>query len=99
MSGAVSIGTIAVGAAAAVGGAVLAKSLAPKPPSLAEPPKPTPAPAGEAATKTPGAQSLRRKNAAVEGGPMGSSSGTLLTGPAGVNTDSLSLGKTTLLGG
>jgi hypothetical protein len=70
-------------------------ALAPKIPQLGSPPQPEQPPPSQAA-QLPDQQLLRKRmQAAMLGaGPMS----TMLTGPRGVATSSLNLGKNTLLG-
>ncbi|CAB5512503.1 hypothetical protein LMG26857_01793 [Achromobacter anxifer] len=91
--------TIALGAAALAGGAVLSSAMAPKTPSVAPTaPVQPPTKQGE---KAPDADQLRRKNGGnlIDTGPGASSGSTLLTGPGGIDSEGLSLNKNTLLGG
>lgn len=97
-----SAGTAAALATAtgALGGGLLAgKVLSPKQPdtpaSVAQPPEKPPAPA-----KQPDRQALDGANAAagLPGGPLAGNASTFLTGPGGVPTGSLDLGRNTLLG-
>lgn len=81
--------------AAIVGGVVAAK-MAPDMPEMPAPGEPQKPPQ---ASKAPDAGSLRRQNTGGAGGMTGTSSGTMLTGPGGVSTGALSLGRNTLLGG
>lgn len=98
MSGATTATALTVGAAA-LGGAVLAQTLAPKPKippaaAAATTPEQPPLPAAASATaKTPTMPQFRKQNAVAEG-----ANSTLLTGPEGVSNDLLNLGKNTLLG-
>jgi hypothetical protein len=64
------------------------------------PPPPAPPPPPKQQEKPPEADVYRGKNqAAQEGGMSAGPSSTLLTGPEGVDPNSLELGKSTLLGG
>lgn len=76
-----------------LGGQVL-KSMQPKPPPIPQPEKPP------QATKAPDRTAMLAANtaAAMPGGAMRGNSGTFLTGPAGIDSMSLNLGRNTLLG-
>lgn len=50
------------------------------------------------ASKSPDVQALKRLNAGVNNGVNATSSSTLLTGPTGIDTSQLSIGRNTLLG-
>lgn len=75
---------------------VATAALAPKPPKAAEPAAPPAPVAPPQASTAPVAATYEaaNANAALSAGP----SSTLLTGPSGVSSDSLDLGKNTLLG-
>ncbi len=99
--------TIAMSVAAVAGGALLASSMSPKTPNVS-PTAPTPPPAPptpeqeeKQAARTPDVEQLRAKNSGnrIDTGPGASSGSTLLTGPDGIDSDSLPLKKNTLLGG
>lgn len=96
MSGAIATG-IAVSVAGAAAGALISKALAPKPQKPADPAQ-LAAPAQQ--TKAPDVNAYKTKNAnAALAGPNAGAASTLLTGASGIDTDSLNLGKNTLLGG
>lgn len=95
MSGAISATSLAYGAAAAaIGGTLLSKALAPKAPKAQAPAAP---PTPPQAAKVPDEQ-VRRATAAAATGMGGGQSSTMLTGASGIGTGSLTLGKSTLLG-
>jgi len=84
----VSLSTLAMTAAGAVGSSVLSNAMSPKMPGA--PQAPTAPPASQAA-QTPDEAARRRKTPA-----MGAA--TELTGPAGLDMSGLALGKNSLLG-
>lgn len=102
MSGGISLTTVAsvVTAAAAVGSAAYTLSQgAPKAPAIAAPPTP---PQMASAPDAQGTLASVQAGGAAPGGgggPGGGVASTLLTGGAGVDPATLSLGKNTLLGG
>lgn len=71
----------------ALAGKLLKPVMPPPPPNPAAPPQ---------ASKAPNAQGIKRQNAEAEA--AGGANNTLLTGPGGISTDLLNLGKNTLLG-
>lgn len=75
------------------GGALLGQAMKPKLPS---PPEPPPTASAQQAAKNPSWLGMRRQNAqqAANQGPAS----TLLTGPRGIDPNTLTLGRTTLLG-
>lgn len=92
--------TIALGAAALAGGAVLSSAMAPKTPSV-KPTDPVQPPVAKQGEKAADVDQLRRSNSGnrIDTGPGASSGSTLLTGPGGIDSEGLSLNKNTLLGG
>lgn len=101
MSGGVTAATVATYATAAAAGLSAVASVksmsggkggsAPAVQPAIEPPQ---------AAKNPDIDPLKKKNANAAGvGPMAGPSSTMLTGVGGIDPSSLSLGKTTLLGG
>lgn len=83
--------------AAAIVGAVVAAKMAPDAPEMPKPPDPQKPPQ---VSKGPDAGAIRRQNTGgTAAGMTGASSGTMLTGPAGVALGSAQLGRNTLLGG
>ena len=92
---AVSTGLITAGI-----GAVASTALAPKPAQAATPAPITAAEKPPQASQAPDAAQLLKKNALAAGamGPLAGNNSTLLTGSAGVNPASLSLGQSSLLG-
>ncbi|CUJ71700.1 MULTISPECIES: hypothetical protein [Achromobacter] len=91
--------TIALGAAALAGGAVLSSAMAPSVPKV-EPTTPQ-QPQTKQNEKAANVDQLRRNNSGngVNVGPGASTGSTLLTGPGGIDSSDLSLNKNTLLGG
>jgi hypothetical protein len=91
---------MAIGAAASAASAI--KSLTTKAPKVQAPEvQPlTQADKPPAAAKTPERPAISKANvaAAGPGGTMAGNSGTFLTGPSGVDSSTLNLGKHTLLG-
>lgn len=95
MSGAVSLGTMAMVGAGVVGGMALTGAFKkPKMPAMQAPEKPP------QATKAPDRRGAASANAAaaMPGGAMAGNSGTFLTGAEGIDPTGLNLGKNTLLG-
>ena len=71
-----------------------------KAPSMPAPAPPPPPPAAPEPAKAPDMEAARAKNKArMTGGADAGINSTLLTGPSGVDTNTLELGKNTLLGG
>lgn len=105
MSGGVTAATVATYATAAAAGLSAVSSI--KQMSDAKKQQPGGVPGGvpgaiepPQASKTPDLDPLKKKNAnAALTGPMAGPASTMLTGAGGVDPSSLSLGKTTLLGG
>lgn len=91
--------TIALGAAALAGGAVLSSAMAPSVPKV-EPTTPQ-QPQVKQNEKAADLDKLRRGNSGngIDVGPGASAGSTLLTGPGGIDSSGLSLNKNTLLGG
>jgi len=93
----------AIGGGSVAAGAVTAASLAATAYSAVQASKaqkqaiPTPDKPPQA-TKTPERAALATNLAAAAKGSLSGNAGTFLTGPAGIAPDTLSLGKTTLLG-
>lgn len=95
MSGAISIGTMAMVGAGVVGGMAMTGAFSkPKMPAIQTPEKPP------QDSKAPDRRAAATANAAsaMPGGAMAGNSGTFLTGPEGVDPMKLNLGKNTLLG-
>lgn len=93
--------TIAYSVAAIAGGAILASSMSPSTPNVSPTAPQAPAQDVKQASRDPDVGQLRDQNSAnrIDTGPGASSGSTLLTGPEGIDSGSLSLKKNTLLGG
>lgn len=93
--------TIGYAVAAVVGGALAAKAAAPKAPAAAAAPTTPTAPPVTTAqgAKQPDVKAMRTaNNGAGAAGMNAGPSSTFLTGPTGVDPNTLTIGKNTLLG-
>jgi hypothetical protein len=88
--------TIAYGVAALAGGYLAAKSMAPDIPQP-QATSPTAPPSKQANGKQPDTKAMGAANANASGVNAGPAS-TFLTGPAGIDPSTLTLGRNTLLG-
>lgn len=94
------MGATAVIVGAAVVGAAAAAAMAPGSPKAPDAPAPPAQQPASQAAKTPDASTFKSANqdAMGPGGPLAGNSSTLLTGPGGIDTSLLNLGRSTLLG-
>lgn len=94
MSGAVSIGTMAMVGAGVVGGMAMSGAFAKPKINIPAPEKP------KQGAQAPDREGIVRANTmgGMPGGAMAGNAGTFLTGPSGIDPSTLNLGKNTLLG-
>jgi len=90
-------GAIATAAAWMVGGMAVSSMLAPKAPSIPAPQAPIAPPQASSAPQVQGVQAAMGGTGQAGGAPGAAS--TILTGAGGVDPNSLTLGKKSLLGG
>jgi hypothetical protein len=94
MSGAISIGTMAMVGAGVAGGMMLSGAMSKPKINIPQPEKPKQG--AQAADR----EGIVRANTmgGMPGGAMAGNAGTFLTGPSGIDPSTLNLGKNTLLG-